>query len=666
MDEILRQQQNPQHARRQSLLLLPVSKLHQLKFVIAGYQRGYKWRKKEILELLNDIHEFDATKGIYCLQPIILKPIVSEVKTIELQDQRWDIYKENEIIDGQQRTTSLFIILKFLKYSSFLDSAIEYTIDYKIRRLSQQFLESGKDNSVKDNLIKDNLADLFAFLPAKTAENLDEKRYEDLSSVNGYWKEYKEIHRENDNVDIYHFFVVAFYIKLWFNRYQTDAEARKIFIDKLLNHTHLIWYSLDDSIADKNVITVFLNNNKGKILLTTSELIKALFILDIRNRENKAVADYKINRFALEWDSIEKRLQDDTFWYFIQPDPKRYTQGTRIDFLFDLLLKKSPKEVDDTFAYRYFEQIYNKQIRNVDANLFENEWGRVVQLFHKLVDWYSDGTLYHYIGFLTVSGIKSLAEVLQLSNVKKDVFLEALKTNITVEFGKTKVKDGSKFYPYHIDNLSYEESYDETQHVLLLYNVLYYVNSMSDNKFPFELYVKQKWSIEHIVPQNPKEIDEYRDFKKWIRDQINFQGEPNRRHQEGLFKHLNKYASFDDYRKDKELVDKVNKLIESFTTNTHQISNLVLLDRNTNSALGNMSFNEKRKRILNFDKSGGYKKEENEYRVFIPVETLSAFNKTFSEKVQFSFWSCQDGERYKESINERLNQFLPKESLHHA
>lgn len=653
MDEILIQKSDSQDKQRQSLLLLPVRELHQFQFMIAGYQRGYKWRKKEILELLNDINEFDDSKGIYCLQPIILKPITEDKKVVDLKDYRWDLYRENEIIDGQQRTTSLYIILEFLKYSSSLDKPIEYTIDYKIRNQSKEFL-------------KCKLTELFAFLPAKTPENLDEKRYEDLSSVNGYWKEYKEIHRENDNVDIYHFFVVAFYIKLWFNRYQADAEARKIFIDKLLNHTHLIWYSLDDSIADKNVITVFLNNNKGKILLTTSELIKALFILDISNRENKAVADYKINRFALEWDSIEKRLQDDTFWYFIQPDPKRYTQGTRIDFLFDLLLKKSPKEVDDTFAYRYFEQIYNKQIRNVDANLFENEWGRVVQLFHKLVDWYSDGTLYHYIGFLTVSGIKSLAEVLQSSNVKKDVFLEALKTNITDEFRTTKVKDGGKFYPYHIDNLSYEECYDETQHVLLLYNVLYYVNSMSDNKFPFELYVKQKWSIEHIVPQNPKEIDEYRDFKKWIGDQINFQGEPNRRHQEGLFKDLNKYASFDDYRKDKELVDKVNKLIESFTINTHQISNLVLLDRNTNSALGNMSFNEKRKRILNFDKSGGYKKEEKEYRVFIPVETLSAFNKTFSEKVQFSFWSCQDGERYKESINERLKQFLPKESLHHA
>jgi hypothetical protein len=409
-----------------------------------------------------------------------------------------------------------------------------------------------------------------------------------------------------------------------------------------------------------------LNNNKGKILLTTSELIKALFILDISNRETKAVADYKINRFALEWDGIEKRLQDDTFWYFLQPDPQKYIQGTRIDFLFDLLLQKPAKEEDETFAYRYYERAYNKQVLNTNDNVFEYEWGRVIQLFHKLVDWYSDGAFYHYIGFLTVSRIKSLVSILELSKVKKNVFLKNLKDVIVERFGKPRQKDRVQFYPYHIDNLSYEDCYNEAQHVLLLYNVLYYVNSMSENKFPFELYVKQQWSIEHIIPQNPRDIDNIEQFRRWLSDQIEFQSEHNISEQKVLFEQLNRYTTFEDYRKDKKLVEEVDKLIESFMVNTHEISNLLLLDRNTNSALGNMPFMQKRRKILNFDKSGSYEKDGKEYKVFVPVETLNAFNKTFSDEMEFSSWSCKDGEIYKESINERLKYFLPKKSRDHA
>lgn len=55
--------------------LKPIGLLSDKHFVIGSYQRGYKWGKKEVLELLNDINTFDTTLGIYCLQPIILRPI---------------------------------------------------------------------------------------------------------------------------------------------------------------------------------------------------------------------------------------------------------------------------------------------------------------------------------------------------------------------------------------------------------------------------------------------------------------------------------------------------------------------------------------------------------------------------------------------------------------
>ena len=49
-------------------------------FVIPSYQRGYRWKGKQVEDLLNDLYSF-ATKPdrkdneFYCLQPIIVQKI---------------------------------------------------------------------------------------------------------------------------------------------------------------------------------------------------------------------------------------------------------------------------------------------------------------------------------------------------------------------------------------------------------------------------------------------------------------------------------------------------------------------------------------------------------------------------------------------------------------
>ena len=66
-------------------------------FVIEAYQRGYRWSEDEIKYLLEDIDEMpDGQK--YCLQPIVVK------------DNRGTY----ELIDGQQRLTTLYLIMKYL------------------------------------------------------------------------------------------------------------------------------------------------------------------------------------------------------------------------------------------------------------------------------------------------------------------------------------------------------------------------------------------------------------------------------------------------------------------------------------------------------------------------------------------------------------------------
>jgi uncharacterized protein with ParB-like and HNH nuclease domain len=67
-------------------------------FIIPAYKRGYRWTKRQVEELLNDIRDFQKEseskpkEAFYCLQPLV----VSEIES------GW------VLIDGQQRLTTIY------------------------------------------------------------------------------------------------------------------------------------------------------------------------------------------------------------------------------------------------------------------------------------------------------------------------------------------------------------------------------------------------------------------------------------------------------------------------------------------------------------------------------------------------------------------------------
>lgn len=78
-----------------------IEDLKGLKFNVPSYQRGYRWTEHEVTTLLEDLytHSKQNRDYKYCLQPLIVKKV---------SDNTYDV------VDGQQRLTTIFIFLKFM------------------------------------------------------------------------------------------------------------------------------------------------------------------------------------------------------------------------------------------------------------------------------------------------------------------------------------------------------------------------------------------------------------------------------------------------------------------------------------------------------------------------------------------------------------------------
>ena len=89
------------------------------RYKISSYQRGYRWKAEEqVRALLDDVKDFCQQQRqideIYCLQPIVVA---------KGQDEKGEFW---EVIDGQQRLTTLFLLLHVLGEEV-------YDIDFEVR-----------------------------------------------------------------------------------------------------------------------------------------------------------------------------------------------------------------------------------------------------------------------------------------------------------------------------------------------------------------------------------------------------------------------------------------------------------------------------------------------------------------------------------------------------
>jgi uncharacterized protein with ParB-like and HNH nuclease domain len=124
-----------------TICLKPVNDLLTERFFVPSYQRGYRWTQRQVDDLLDDLWEFlencEAKESFYCLQPIVVK---------KRDDGSW------ELVDGQQRLTTIFLILTCLKL--FLDGLgkSRFGLTFQTRPESEAFLQNIDKTKQRDNI----------------------------------------------------------------------------------------------------------------------------------------------------------------------------------------------------------------------------------------------------------------------------------------------------------------------------------------------------------------------------------------------------------------------------------------------------------------------------------------------------------------------------------
>lgn len=638
---------------------VPIVALLDMKFNIPTYQRGYRWTETHVNDLLTDIQNFIDSfngKGIgtddfYSLQPIVVK---------------WNNEKGKwNLIDGQQRMTTIFLVIKYFECLGIKKKLPD--LGYETRSKSFQYLNGLTiDTNDVNAESKSNMLD--------NDENIDFKYMA---------RAFKSINR-------------------WFLAKGANYDTY-LFQRTFLFNTRVIWYELPDGEDETESFTRL---NLGKIPLTNAELIKALFLNSSNfNNEQTSVNEVRLEqiKIAAEWDRIENTLGDDEFWLFIHEI--KYDKPNRIDFIFDLIEQCNALNIDlskanlgdnENRTFRYFSEFFS-QTKNDNCDFsvtIKENWKKVKKYFQIFEEWFNNLEVYHYVGYITeIKKSKVIPDLISLWNQceQTEDFVKDLKTYIKKNITKT-INLEQQYEIEYADSDGNTKRYPQktkARPVFLLHNILTTINQNRQlkkkeeydervfYKFPFHLFKKEDWDVEHIDSNTENPLNELKDQKEWVA--YSFDEIPlSTKDYESLKKDVKKFVCLDDKTKEdvfnpmfSKLQGKILEQIKSegllYNNVKNQIGNFTLLDSKTNRGYGNALFPTKRRWIIGKDQGiqyvveyddkydKGYSINESKGEIaFVPPVTKQVFLKYYTAAPNdYLSWCKDDFDSYKQNM-ERL------------
>lgn len=583
---------------------------------IPEYQRGYKWTAANVIQLLEDLKNFKKSDNdqFYCIQNITI--------TKQKHKDSWCM----NVIDGQQRLTTLFILLSYLqrnmKDKIIIPSA--NILKYSIRKSSDQFL---RDNiltgSIWDNTIDTNSA---------------------------------------QTKDQYYMMAVADAIQGWFR--DNNLEAETVLDDLVL---------IVNEVRPGDEETVFASLNGGKVDLDGADLVRAILITRAAKQKYPSIISHeqfhqianddidlninisvssrgKINEFrvklGVELDEMNKWWsQNKVKDYFEQLLPNKISKNKAF--------KYSQYPID--LLYYAFYEAYKSKLNNssdaetLDLRVFENgidlngqsgddhlEFYTAIREFHlTMMEWYNHDEIYNLIGYLMYNfkGSKisfDLLWKLWQESLSKDEFVcklkDVIKDQIAIPFYNDTKDEGNTLknaldeLRSSILNLQYDwYNNDFTLKFLPLVDIL-----------PIEKIVKKQTKVILSRIANPKYFRCHGEDKEHVRSQKRIIDE-----------------SLPEAQK--------ASMIEENKVGLKSIGNIVLLVLGVNRSYGNDPHNEKMDRIISEFLINDWYIRPHTFNVF--TSKIKSIDEN-GDNTQDLYWSREDMIRTVQDIEKRLVKYL--------
>lgn len=496
-------------------------------FLIPEYQRSYVWESDNIEDLLDDLWFafINRPENEYFLGSLVLK------KTHERK------FDEFEVLDGQQRLTTFFIMMAVIR-------DITSNKDLKEACHGRIFQKENRFSGIPERIrlvykIRDNVE---AFI--KTYVLADKgTTQQDISAL-----------KDSNNVSISHMANAILTIQSFFiDKSQQELEN---FGEYLGLHPVFIYVSTESREDAFRMFTIL--NNRG-IPLTSADILKSMNIGEIPDEKER-------DKYAKKWEQIEGELGDDfdRFLSFIRTILVK--EKARLNLLDEFednvykkgLLKKGRETID--FITK-IKEIYDTIIRLTNGDNLPNEYKNLLTIMDiglpsgdwipPVMSFYKKFGMGQLFEFLKKLEFKFSSDwILQFTPTQRIDNMNAILKAIEVSDNPNLIFQNHDLFLVDKNNLIATLNDDVYGRRFARYILLKYEYLLGDNTVQLSNY--KTISVEHVLPQNPS------DGSGWLKDFT---------------------------------TDEQEKW-------THKLGNLILISKRKNSSLGNLDFTEKKNLYL--------------------------------------------------------------------
>lgn len=574
-------------------------------FIIPAYQRGYKWKATDIEQLLNDINRFQNNGDdeiFYCLQNI----------TLIKNDKGYNI------VDGQQRLTTLSLMLAYFGESNLIKKKLQYDIRQESMDFLTEYVFGWKVNLFGNNQSEERLLE---------------------------WNEL-EIDERYNYQDIFYMYNACRTIDLWFKEHLAEKEIMK---DKIQNRIKLI-VNLPQ-LSTEQEFTLFDNLNGKRVPLDGADLIRAMVITRVARKEVEDICDPTKHDVILNENRVKNGLALDiinAWWcdkerqnYFrhfikninskdehIKFEESKYP----IDALYKLVIqtregqellrikKENGKELSEgkgTIKLHYFENSENL----CQAFTYMQDVQRLVEY------WYNDSELYHLVMYCAVYLGMPFYNLVELWNSKnRSFFINKLKEEISSQdFIKAAIEPkDDKGELLSGENIDFKQNWyddEDMTPVMVLLDIIRILDSKK-TKFPIanldsRHFRAEKEDKEHIFPQTPLSTG-YNKESLMIYIDIAYKCGYSELSKDKVLRFVNK--KWERIKEKEYFREWFNKKMTSEFIPINSLGNVCLLQDKVNRGYGNDLYTQKHFDIIKKSQAGEY----------IRPHVLDAFSKVMA------------------------------------